>query len=77
MRKTAVLSYIKCRAGEIFWFVVPPLIALIYYAVKGVFVYLGPDAQLYYSIAETSAQPATLSRRPGTPPSLLCRSAYR
>ena len=52
MRKKAVLSYIKRHAGEIFWFVVPPLIALIYYAVKGVFIYLGPDAELYYSIAE-------------------------
>lgn len=52
MRKKAVLSYIKRHEGEIFWFVVPPLIALIYYAVKGVFIYLGPDAELYYSIAE-------------------------
>ena len=52
MRKKAVLSYIKRHAGEIFWFIVPPLIALIYYAMKGVFIYLGPDAELYYSIAE-------------------------
>lgn len=52
MRKKAVLSYIKRHAGEIFWFIVPPLIALIYYAVKGVFICLGPDAELYYSIAE-------------------------
>lgn len=52
MRKKAVLSYIKRHEGEIFWFVVPLLIALIYYAVKGVFIYLGPDAELYYSIAE-------------------------
>ena len=52
MRKTAVLSYIKCRAGEVFWFAIPPLAAFFYYAVKGVFVYLGPDAQLYCSIAE-------------------------
>ena len=52
MRKKAVLSYIKRHAGEIFWFIVPPLIALIYYAMKGVFICLGPDAELYYSIAE-------------------------
>ena len=52
MRKKAVLSYIKRHEGEVFWFVVPPLIALIYYAVKGVFICLGPDAELYYSIAE-------------------------
>ena len=51
MRKTAVLSYIKCRAGEVFWFAIPPLAAFFYYAVKGVFVCLGPDAQLYCSIA--------------------------
>ncbi len=52
MRNKTVLSYIKRHAGELFWFIVPPLIALIYYAVKGVFIYLGPDAELYYSIAE-------------------------
>ena len=57
MRKTAVLSYVKCRAGEVFWFVIPPLAAFFYYAVKGVFVCLGPGAQLYCSIAENFCTP--------------------
>lgn len=52
MKKNAVVSFIKHHAGEIFWFVVPQLAALLCCAVQGVFVELGPDAELYYSIAE-------------------------
>lgn len=52
MKKNAVVSFVKQHAGEIFWFVVPQLAALLFCAVQGTFVKLGPDAKLYYSIAE-------------------------
>ena len=52
MKKTTVISFVKAHRREIFWFCVPPLMALAYYAMKGEFIKLGPDAKLYYSIAE-------------------------
>ena len=52
MKKNALVSFVKQHAGEIFWFVVPQLAALLCCAVQGIFVQLGPDAELYYSIAE-------------------------
>lgn len=52
MKKNAVVLFAKQHAGEIFWFVVPQLAAFLFCAVQGTFVKLGPDAKLYYSIAE-------------------------
>lgn len=52
MTKDVVFSFVRKHSRDVFWFCVPPLAALAYHLVQGIFIDLGPDAKLYYSIAE-------------------------